>query len=120
MLTAELTGADLALWVARAIGYKAATILDDGIVAYVPKENGPIYEPFAPHEDWAQGGPLIEQHGGSLFRCNEDAPFWVATCGDRTSDRGWPIPQEGPTALIAAMRALVASVYGDSVPEQAP
>lgn len=73
------------------------------------------YENFPQHEllvyqyinDWAQGGPIIEQEKISI-RYDEDYYHWTA--GWECTNRGW-----GYTPLIAAMRAYVASELGDEV-----
>lgn len=109
-LVSELTGADLALWVARAVGNEVDAgdgVFDD--VGYVGHIGGSI-QPYAPHEDWAQGGPLLEQFAIG-FHPISDAE-WLAE--EHITGR----TGRGPTQLIAAMRALVASVYGDTVPDE--
>lgn len=67
---------------------------------------------FAPSTDWAQGGPLIEREkiaidpdGGANIR----EPEWAASIAEQ------PKYFTGPTPLIAAMRAYVASRLGDEV-----
>jgi hypothetical protein len=104
---AELTGADLALWAARAAELEWPRIALD--ICRV----GPLFAPidFAPHEDWAQGGPLLEAYAIG-FEPISDAE-WLAE--DHITLRSG----RGPTPLIAAMRALVASIYGDTVPDEA-
>lgn len=126
---ADLAGAELALWVARAIGMKfvmrgewPAEEFDfdperhatEHLLGSVMKQ----YVYFRPHEDWSQGGPIIEREGGSLFRCNEEAPFWIASWWFEEDGRGRPLQYKGPTALIAAMRAFVASKFGENVTDQ--
>jgi hypothetical protein len=69
--------------------------------------------PFLPSTDWAHGGPLVERERGSLFpELIPGAPIvWVARMGDGTRrSQGF-----GPTPLVAAMRAFVASKLGDEV-----
>jgi hypothetical protein len=69
--------------------------------------------------DWAQGGPIIEQEGVELI-CNlnpaeaatfKTEPHW------RASKRAWAKGDiwYGPTPLTAAMRCYVASKLGDEV-----
>lgn len=64
---------------------------------------------FCPHEDWAHGGPFLEEHFIG-FKPISDAEWlaeeYITGCTGR-----------GPTPLIAAMRAIVAVVYGDTMPE---
>jgi hypothetical protein len=115
---ADLAGADLALWVAR------ATKLD-----FVMRKEWPAIETefdpethcneyslkewkcwlyFKPHEDWAQGGPLIP--GGMVHHIALGDLHQFTFIDGAIKGFG-----EGPTMLIAAMRALVASKFGDQV-----
>jgi len=55
--------------------------------------------------DWAQGGPIIERGGIGIDLWGNDK--WVANYCEAE--------QYGPTPLIAAMRAFVASKLGDEV-----
>lgn len=70
----------------------------------------PDDEPYQPSQNWSQGGKIIEETNISI---NYDA-------SGRWSD-GWrafsvSTPCElGPTPLVAAMRCLVSSVFGDEV-----
>lgn len=59
-----------------------------------------------PSTDWSQGGPIIERERIEL-RCHMQSAPWSAM-GNGTY-------AEGPTPLIAAMRAYVASKFGDTV-----
>lgn len=118
-----LSGALLDYFTARAIGRDARilsatprfegverTNIDAVCFAAVPgKVNW--YEPFSPSTDWQQGGLLII----------ERERIQVCIVGNR-----WVVPPddyrsqqfdlaEGPTPLIAACRALVASKYGAAV-----
>jgi len=61
----------------------------------------------SPSTDWAVGGPIIERAGINLL---ELGGAWVARA---STDGIW----SGETPLIAAMRAYVASVLGDEVPD---
>lgn len=106
---ATLAGAELALWVARAQKLEAS-IGNDGLCYLVPY--GPMAPAYAPHEDWAQGGLLIDKYLIEVERPRkgEHVGQWSAWM-DGDNACGY-----GETALIAAMRALVASVYGAKVP----
>lgn len=64
--------------------------------------------PLVYHDDWAQGGPIIERYGIEL---NRYAGEWMATLVGRVSVS----EEQGPTPLIAAMRCYVASKLGDEV-----
>jgi len=131
----DLAGAELALWVARALGWKLFYVKPGGIIWYILFEQdgggeGPIgtvesgaapFDDFQPSTNWVQGGPLIEKHHIETAPTYDDdgvcVTGWVAMMFNNIANPHPPIIQEGPTPLIAAMRALVASVYGDSVPD---
>ncbi|QLG96676.1 DUF2591 family protein (plasmid) [Pseudomonas yamanorum] len=64
-----------------------------------------------PSGNWEEGGPLIEKHSVCLVAPALGAGWWSAyrwVSGDRDL-------LDGPTPLIAACRAIVASVLGDTV-----
>lgn len=72
------------------------------------------YTFWSPHEDWSQGGPIIERemrdHGFDVWRTKD-----MTQCA-ATYERGLPDSYVfGPTTLIAAMRCFVASRLGDEV-----
>ena len=115
MKVSELTGAKLAQWVALALGYK---IERDGreLVVYLPTGEPCSFGPhgWRPDLNWAHGGPIIQ---------SED----ICTAGNRASyslDALYhgdtpPAVYDGATKLQAAMRAFVASKYGEEVPDAA-
>ncbi|MBX3653212.1 MAG: DUF2591 domain-containing protein [Ramlibacter sp.] len=118
MKTAELTGALLDYWVAKALGKDV--VIHDGMA--VPSVDGrwrsvlgePLVYEFS--TNWGHGGPIIDRSKIAVRPWG--APVtdqWAAlvSCWDDE------VPDAiGPTPLIAAMRAKVASVYGNEVPEQ--
>lgn len=108
----DLEGAELALWVARADGRE--TELLNG-VWYVDSGGDFMMELalFKPYEDWAQGGPIIERERINL----EHDGCYALIDGDRD---GPTFREEGRTILEAAMRAFVASKYGETLPEVTP
>ena len=128
MKVAELTGAQLDYWVARADGRGAdeVEIIDQGANPVSPR----FYASFTrtgavwwPSSKWNQGGPIIEREQiaietGGEGKDNPRPPTWYAIC-DGIFDRGQGHQGEGPTPLIAAMRAYVASKFGDEVPDEA-
>ena len=68
-------------------------------------------ECYAPSSNWQQGGPIIEREQSGF---DFDGLAWIAwskrtDVADNT--------MSGPTPLVAAMRAFVASKYGDTVPD---
>lgn len=118
MKVSELSGAQLDYWVAKALGLKP--IADDDpeygvrIDPYVPEGmemEGPWYDRFAPSKFWQQGGPIIDRDDIQLggYGTNRQAEI-------RDDSKPWVL-QWGETTLIAAMRAKVAHVYGEEVPD---
>lgn len=120
----ELTGAALDAAVAVAIGYEHLGAVGTGAAKQMntsgdgrpwcwsgkndwwrhPVEGwicGPCAGFPPPYStDWADGGPLIESECVSLARVEDNR--WIAVGRKNFVD-------EGPTPLIAAMRALIAS-----------
>jgi hypothetical protein len=105
--TAELKGAllDAAVFRARGVG-------PSGEVDF-------LYETtldWSPSTNWADGGPIIERERIELMNVQEggDPHKWEAGFnydhGFFTGPSG-----SGPTPLVAAMRAYVASKFGDKV-----
>jgi len=62
---------------------------------------------YAPSDDWAQGGPIIERNLITIFRRDEE---WYAY-----SSLSSTMDFHGATPLIAAMRCYVASKLGDEI-----
>ena len=65
---------------------------------------------FNPWENWALGGPLIEEHMVSLHCPQSTDDVWA---GWVITDKG-EYCQAGNNALIAASRAIVAAKLGDT------
>jgi hypothetical protein len=61
-----------------------------------------------PSVDWSQGGPIIERERIAMWP-DEEGGFLAS------ADEGKGNDYHGPTPLIAAMRAYVASKLGDEV-----
>lgn len=139
MKTSKLQGAELDYWVARAEGIehpRALRAMAPGFVM-VPyeteDEDGPItrYRAFMPSSEWMDGGPIIERERIGIFegaRWPEPGTppaqwVWYA-CVDGTPNYGTNLESydhptvSGPTMLVAAMRAFVASKFGDTVPDE--
>lgn len=136
MKTSELTGNLLAKWVAKAAGIclhdaphtKSCgnwgtdyTCTSCGKDAY----EGPTMLSWAPHENWAQGGPIIERERIELIHYGDNGAVgapWEAQIskGAHYIDQYPHDATGGPTPLIAAMRAYVASKFGDEVPDEVP
>ena len=129
MKTSELTGAALNWAAAQAEGDKVfrprlgrpgdwdkEAYLKDGsddrwvVRVENPKEARFVDWTYNPSGDWAQGGPIIEREGITVWvfddvTCKAENPF--ASGVDEVF--------EGPTPLIAAMRCYVATKLGDEV-----
>lgn len=117
MKTAELTGAQLDYWVAKAEGFMRPRIVMGVCVVDLPDGH-----PMQPSTDWAHAGPIIERDRITLVHCEHGTTAgdeWEAYIGPLDPSRldNDPPTAEGPTPLIAAMRAKVASTYGDEVPD---
>lgn len=74
---------------------------------------------FNPSVNPVQGYPIIEREIGNLYKHNKIDPSqpdtWTAIHYYKTPDGVSVYYEEGPTALIAAMRCYVASKLGDVV-----
>ncbi|TXD58844.1 DUF2591 domain-containing protein [Ralstonia sp. TCR112] len=118
MLVEKLGGALLDYWVARA--------MRDGEAAYFEQDenwhatlNG---VPVHYSTDWAQAGPILENESISTVKMYGE---WRAGYGFNVgTEYGEPChelkhEQIGKTPLQAAMRAYVASKFGDEVPDMA-
>lgn len=135
MKVSELSGELLGLWVAKALSYELVSELVQIGEAALGKrghvifysESGELlvagkvlHGPWRPHEDWAQGGPIIEREGIELVL----AGHALASAGNEWVVPDWLYDEVGgnkaygPTPLIAAMRAFVASKYGEEVPDK--
>ena len=68
----------------------------------------PGLAPFMPASDWCHGGPIIERERIVLAPAGDG---WRAAKFDRVEASPW----RGATPLIAAVRAYVASKFGDEV-----
>jgi hypothetical protein len=117
MKTAELTGADLDYWVARAEGIPADKLeirgvprTDLRVVVHCLSEPlgraGDPLEVLAYSTNWMQGGPLIDKWGIDLYR---STGMWYA---ERRGDFGVNCDMD---PLIAICRAVVRAAFGDEV-----
>lgn len=126
--TSELTGAILDAVVAMSEGLCCDTHDLPRAVFVHSGADSMIYDPS---KNWALAGPIIERERIALVAATgyeDDGPvFWTAACcgpdGAYSHYIDEPLPfsdhgqkeatGEGPTPLIAAMRAYVASKLGD-------
>lgn len=118
MKTADLTGRVLDHWVAQALGYfdddsHAAQhhylINDMTLFTYAPTR-----AEFKPSTEGRFGQPIIERERISSMWAPLQGHWCSVVPGGAPGRR---VMVMGPTALIAAMRAFVASTYGDQVPD---
>ncbi len=71
---------------------------------------------YSPSECWADGGPIIQREGISVMYddlASDDFCAWIGVPKDIDGVDAEGV--RGETPLIAAMRAYVASKYGDVV-----
>jgi len=70
---------------------------------------------FKPSESWAYGGPIIERERIELqnHACSEG--WWAGIRQSPSQNKAGGVTSIGPTPLIAAMRAYVASKLGNEV-----
>lgn len=108
MKISELKGAKLDYWVAKAA--RLSPTWGDKVCMLGDRSDGRFYRPST---DWADGGPIIEREHIELHCIDRNGNFlgqWVAR------SESAPLPLHfGPTPLIAAMRAFVASKVGEEV-----
>jgi hypothetical protein len=115
MKTAELTGALLDYWAGRADDIPVR-MQEGKCVECLPLKGREIakWADYSPSTDWAQGGPIIERERIQFeFQDWHKAAPWAA-CKFRAFGKVW----RDETPLGAAMRAYVASKFGDEVPDQ--
>lgn len=101
---ADLTGAQLDYWVAKAEGFTLQGYLVNNA------------HPWRPATDWAQGGPVIEREGISVQRFDGSSPpeeLWNAYLVSPPHKAEEEI--NGPTPLVAAMRCYVTFYFGPEV-----
>ena len=119
MNTSELTGAALDWAVAKCEGATDEWHTDkpffwDG----VPCVRAAGYDvQYSPSTNWAQAGPIIERERitlnyENLYGTGLNQAYYLSTLFDDDID-GWM--QNGPTALIAAMRCYVTRKLGEEV-----
>jgi len=115
--TSELIGPALDWAVAKCEGYGSDVYMRSidlrfnarGKVScmFVPVDR--TYVQWSPSTNWAQGGPIIARERIELYRAPlGETEAWLGDEDEDSNYNYW-----GPTTLIAAMRAFVASRLGD-------
>jgi hypothetical protein len=123
MKTADLTGAMLDYWVARGLDLRFPFITRDGDCYVVINGCGFEGEKCSPSTNWQHGGPIIEKYGIEWERQSSTDGMtsgWTASVEATVLSSSNPPWQWGETQLVAAMRAYVASKFGDTVPDEVP
>lgn len=111
--TAELTGDLLDAAVALALGHRVQVSPADPGYEVLDKHFGHLVEDADWSVSWASAGPIIERHDWALPMIN-NRPY-VQHMGRYVAETPGGFSYFGPTPLIAAMRAFVASKLGDEV-----
>jgi hypothetical protein len=128
---AELEGVLLDAAVAKALGYESPSRVPEELCGkwYAGESDGGVKD-WMPSTDWGQGGPIIERERigvSTPFVHNPkavvppgyvDHTYWEAEIAyeydqDRATSKH--AEGEGRTPLIAAMRAYVASRFGEAI-----
>ena len=114
--TQDLSGAALDWAVAKAEGVSVVTDPNSPSCRQMVEDADSIngWYCYSPSTDWSQGGPLILSRGVSLH-CIAPLNAWEADCWDDSVVQSRYCQSEAETPLIAACRAIVASVLGDTV-----
>ena len=115
MKTADLIGPTLDWAVAKCEKIEVKTSKQLGYT-YDPTQPPSLWfssnghDMWTPSTDWSQGGPIIEREGIDVLNETKERNVWASLI------TGHPhVVAEGPTPLVAAMRAYVASKLGDEV-----
>ncbi len=108
MKVSDLTGAALDYVVAQC-NETVVQVGSSGTVYCLIRDNLVVW---APSNNWAQGGPIIERESMTLTPFDDK---WEARCKSNIPLTVKFIERRGPTPLIAAMRCYVASRLGDTI-----
>ena len=114
----ELTDELLDYWVAMAsdlnpVLHKVGKTHDGGEV-YIEHVSCKGHAFYRPSADWSQAGPIIDRMKPTSFYYWEPTDKWTCAWGEG------PRWRKGETALVAAMRAYVASKFGEEVDSSTP
>jgi hypothetical protein len=117
----ELEGALLDAAVAKALGWLVERLPEDFMCLSVldtERQKGSVLDDedegvWSPSRLWEHGGPIIERERINLMFIGERG--WSANFEQHFDEGSQDDPHTGPTPLIAAMRAYVASKFGEEV-----
>lgn len=112
MKTSELIGNDLDYWAGKAYG-KTNLCLKNGKLREISSSSILNPSKWHPSINWVQGGPIL--HLNNI--ATEPGTYEWTARWDHPSNHRITFWYKGTTPLIAAMRAFVASVYGEEVDE---
>lgn len=115
--TASLTGLAIDWAVAKATGL-TPTIMGNSetLEDYIAIRNSGAPWRFSPSLNWSDGGPIIEKYGLGVAKFYEPVDGQIKTgCEWAALWRDDKKRMDGPTALIAACRAIVAFNFGETV-----
>lgn len=117
----DLIGAELDAAVARAMGATDVTLEDwgDGVLMCITAEFAFEKVPFQPSTKWSDGGPIILAERIAIIPADRGTEWFGQILRQRLRRIGREkrpgcdcFGEYGPTPLIAAMRAFVASRGG--------
>ena len=107
MNVSELEGAELDAAVATAEGEAIDRISDDTVFVRIADTGG--IAGYAPSRDWLRAGPIIERERIELQNHAASDGWWAGIRQHAGVNKAGGTIATGPTPLIAAMRAYVAS-----------
>jgi hypothetical protein len=119
MKVSDLEGAQLDYWAAKALADRMARIVGAEEHERCETRFGGQWpwNRFMPSGAWMDGGPIIERERGAINPewqgQGEPVVYWA-----RMGDGVHRYQASGPTHLVSAMRAYVASKFGEEVPDE--
>ncbi|ARK81010.1 hypothetical protein BOC40_11805 [Burkholderia pseudomallei] len=123
MKVGELSGALLDYWVCKGEGLNVIVAMRENCGDTEPSclevnDRGVRILRHMPSTTWAEGGPIIDRVPFGIFE-RVDGEWAAGIYRPQAGMRDLCIAyQTGETLLIAAMRAYVASKFGDEVPDE--
>lgn len=120
-MVSELSGALLDAAVAKAEGLTFGIDKRDGRCLWMrPEPPGvmhcvPDWQRFEPSTDWSQGGPIIDRERIGFIDLGGSYEALIGAEISHGELLGSEASGQGPTHLVASMRAYVASKFGEMV-----